>query len=285
MDKHRIALADGHEFTLHSDCRPSARVFLYWLPALGVPGRKYQRLADTLADAGIALFAHEWRGTDSSNWRASRRRDWRYRHLFEDIDAGLAFTRGLAGDRPVWIAGHSLGSQLALLQLARDPSLAGALLVAGGSPFWRTFPARKWPSLMLAMFGFPALARVVGHYPGQRVGFAGRESIGVMSDWARSAISGRYRPRGVPIDFETKLSNETRPILSIHLQHDEYVPKPSLQFLLDKAAKAQHARTDLTTADFESGKATHFSWMREPGPVVSQVQGMLAQTGQSALLP
>jgi len=276
MDKHRITLPDGHEFTLHATWPESPRAIWYWLPALGVPGRKYQRLAESLAERGVALVAHEWRGTDTSNQRASRRRDWGYRQLFDDVAAGIQFIRDQRSGLSIWIGGHSLGSQIALLHLTRDPSLAGGIVVAGGSPYWRTYPKRKWAWLSVGMFGFPVISKVVGHFPGTRVGFAGREAAGVMIDWARTARSGTYRPKGLRDDFEAKLSSETRPILSAHLQQDELVPINALEFLLRKAPKAKHQRAEFTTKDFDSGRADHFSWMKEPVPVADRLATMMA---------
>ena len=71
-----------------SDLPVPARVALLWLPALGVPARKYERLAVALAPHGIALGVHEWRGTGAHPARPSRRNDWGYRELLmEDIPA------------------------------------------------------------------------------------------------------------------------------------------------------------------------------------------------------
>lgn len=271
MDKHRIQLDDGHQFTLHSQVPASAQALLYWCPALGVPGRKYQRLAEALSQSQIGLLSHEWRGTDTSNLRPSRQQDWRYRALFADMDAGLQLARSKWPGLPIWIGGHSLGSQLALLQLARDRELSGAILVAGGSPYWRTYPWHGRPLLWAAALGFPLIGKLVGHYPGQKLGFAGREARGVMAEWGRTALTGHYRLRDMDAGLETRLATDTRPLIAVHVSQDQYVPTASLDYLLAKAGQAPVTRINLTTGDFASGKADHFSWMREPELIAKRV--------------
>ncbi|AVP98380.1 alpha/beta hydrolase [Ahniella affigens] len=279
MDKHRIHLADGHQFTLHSMVPASARALIYWCPALGVPGRKYQRLADALSQHGIGLLSHEWRGTDTSNVRAARSHDWRYQALFADIDAGLQYAREHWPNVPIWLGGHSLGSQLALLQLARDQTAAGAIIVAGGSPYWRTYPWLGRPMLFLAALGFPLIGKLIGHYPGQKIGFAGREARGVMAEWGRSALTGHYRLRNMDADLESRLNQDTRPVLAVHVAQDQYVPHASLDYLVNKAGRAKHQRINLGTHDFPSGKADHFSWMREPEPIAVRLAAAMFADG------
>ena len=86
---------------------------LYWLPALGVPARHYLPLAEALAEQGIAVAIHEWRGIGSSSLRAGRQQDWAYRELLvDDVPAGLAAVRSELPHARCWIGGHSLGGQL-----------------------------------------------------------------------------------------------------------------------------------------------------------------------------
>src|SRR5688572_32255015 len=111
VELHPVVAADGHRFDLRRFAavpgRGVARPGLLFVPALGVPAQKYDVFASRLADAGIDVAVHEWRGLASSTRRAGRGCDWGYRELFADLDASLA---ALGGAARVF-GGHSLGGQ------------------------------------------------------------------------------------------------------------------------------------------------------------------------------
>ena len=108
-----VATADGHEASLLARMPDSPRSALLWLPALGVAAKHYIPFAEALAERGVAVFLHEWRGNGSSNQRAGRDCDWGYRELFADIAASEATMQAHANDLPRILGGHSLGGQLA----------------------------------------------------------------------------------------------------------------------------------------------------------------------------
>jgi len=280
-----VASADGAtaELIVH----PSARdEFLYWLPALGVTARHYARFAELMATAGIGLARHEWRGAGSSNLRARRGVDWRYRDLLADVAQGLAALRAQHPAARIWIGGHSLGAQLAALTLARDSSIAGLALVAGGIPHWRRFPRWQWPLMLGLVAGFPTLAAVCGYFPGQRIGFAGREAKSLMRDWASTAWSGRYRQVLDDGDLDAELANLAHPLLALQLRDDRYAPPSSLSGLLAKLPRSRAQTQSLAPADFGHGRADHFSWMKDPQPVVQRIaQFVLAHGTDPAPLP
>lgn len=253
--------------------------FLYWLPALGVTARHYARFAELLATAGIGLARHEWRGAGSSNLRARRGVDWRYRDLLADVAQGIQALRARHPAARVWIGGHSLGAQLAALTLARDPSLAGLVLVAGGIPHWRRFPLWQWPLMLGLVAGFPALASACGYFPGQRIGFAGREAKSLMHDWAGTAWSGRYRQVLEDGDLDAELATLTHPLLALQLRDDRYAPPSSLAGLLAKLPRTRAQTQWLARADFGHGRADHFSWMKDPQPVVQRIAAFVTARG------
>ncbi len=96
-------------------------VFLHGLTA---SGRYWRRLAASLGDDGPRLHLIDVRGFGRSPWpRVAYTTDnhlaaldaWR-------VDAGLA-------GAPIIVVGHSLGALLALAAAARDPTVAGAILI------------------------------------------------------------------------------------------------------------------------------------------------------------
>lgn len=278
------AEAEGHRWELIARIPDTPRARLLWLPALGVAARHYLPFAEALAMHGIAVFLHEWRGHGSSSLRAGRRCDWGYRELLAlDLSASESAIASHLGGQPTTgagiLGGHSLGGQLACCRLAMEPAAAQQLwLVASGSPYWRAFPPPTRYALPLAYRFLPWLARRCGALPGRRIGFGGQEARGVIADWARSALSGRYAARGLDIDLEAALRRATPTLRAIVLGRDWLAPPSSLRFLLAKMPRAPATVTTLEADTMAAAapdaaaslvEADHFAWMAQPTAVTS----------------
>ncbi|TDR38690.1 putative alpha/beta hydrolase [Tahibacter aquaticus] len=273
-----VAAADGHAAQLLLlRGEPGRKLGLLWLPAMGVPARKYRHFAAALAGRGWSVALHEWRGQDSSNWRAARACDWGYAQLLADVAASREQLAEAAADTQWIVAGHSLGGQLAALALAQRPQdFAGYAIVGSGHPWWRTFPGWHQGVLLAAIAGFRLVSAVCGYFPGDKVGFAGREARGVIRDWADSAASGEYRPAALDFAAEARLRKVVTPALALRLCSDWYVPAASLDYLLAKLPLLQLQRGEIADREFSGGRAGHFEWMREPLPVVARIDAWLA---------
>ncbi len=272
----RVTSAEGARFDLILTAPADARIWIYWCPAMGVTARQYRIFAEAVAAAGIGIAAHEWRGAGSSDRRASRRSDWGYRELLDDIDAGVAALRSARDVEHLVIGGHSLGAQVGMLALARTPALAEAVLViASGTPWWRTYPLWQQPLIFVVFAWFRALSAVCGWFPGRRVGFAGDEARGVIRDWARSGMSGHYRPDRVDHDLDTALNALKVQGFALHMHDDRLVPQRSFDELRLRLSTARWTTLQLRKQDFQSQLATHFSWMKEPRPVLAPLAAWL----------
>ncbi|GAB4168873.1 MAG: alpha/beta fold hydrolase [Wenzhouxiangellaceae bacterium] len=276
-----ITSADGHRFELIECGVPTPTRTLLLLPGLGIPARQYIAFGEALAAHGIHSLIHEWRGLGSSSVRASRRCDWGYRELLTlDLPASIAAASAVAGDAPVWIAGHSLGGQLALLTAAGLPGrMAGVTLIASGLPWIRAFSgAMRW-KLGLVFALFPTLARLRGHFPGRRLGFGGNESRGVIQDWVRTGRTGHYDLPGLETPVEDRLATLEVPILACLMADDHWVPKQSLHLLTAKTPEAP-----VTVCEFDAATlgapADHFGWMRSPAKVAHRMVAWMAAQHQ-----
>ena len=192
------------------------------------------------------------------------RSDWGYRELLaSDLPASEAAIEAATPGIPRILGGHSLGGQLACCRLGLAPDSARTLwLVAGGAPYWRAFPTptRWW--LPLAYRFTPWLADRCGALPGRRIGFGGQEARGVIRDWSRSALSGRYAAAGLDIDLEAAMAQVAVPIRAVVKTDDWLAPVSSLRFLLSKLPRSTPTIVSLGA---EPGRhADHFSWMRQP---------------------
>ncbi len=112
------------------------------------------------------------------------------------------------------------------------------------------------------------LARRRGVLPGRRIGFAGNEASGVITDWARTALLGRYAAKGLATDLERALSEFDGDVHALTFSNDWMAPPGSLRFLLSKLSgaritEAHFSATRLGTAD------DHYAWMKHPEAVAA----------------
>lgn len=266
MSRTEIVLdrAEGTRFTvtLARADDPAAPVVLI-APAMGMRARYYLDLVDALAVAGIHGAVAEQRGHEAvGGRRPGRGYDYGYADLVADLDdAVTAVGRELPG-APIVLAGHSLGGQIALACAGRHPDRVAALaFLASSTPHWP-----HWgPRLRLAGHLLPAVARVVGHYPGERLGFAGRESRGVMRDWGRLARTGRL------VLGEEGLPGLALPVLAISVEGDELGVPEAVDALVAKLPAATVRREHLDVEGVD-----HFRWAKRPEVVVPLLADWLA---------
>ena len=189
---------DGHRWQLLAIVPQQPQMRLLWMPAMGVAAKHYLPFAQALADRGVAVFIHDWRGNGSSSLRPARDVDWGYREvLMDDLPATEAAVRQRLDGLPRVLGGHSLGGQLACCHLGLAPDSASQLwLVASGSPYWRAFPLRSRWWLPMAYRFLPWLADRRGFLPGlsdgTRLGplFTDPAHFDVESQWLAEVPAG-----------------------------------------------------------------------------------------------
>jgi predicted alpha/beta hydrolase len=269
-----ITAADGHRFdaTLHPTDDPGKPVLIF-LSALGTPARVYGRLGREMIQRGVQLCAPDWRGIGSSSVRAGHASDFGYQHLIEfDLAALIAAVRQHLPHAPIWLGGHSLGGQLALLRAAAQPEgITGVIMIAAGSVH---LPAYSWK----LRFGVASLALmssligpVLGYFPGGRVGFGGREAAGLMRDWSRVAITGQYRPDGSAIDYEGALRTLRLPVLAITFTADHWSPAATAKALLSKLPPGTPVHWHWDPSQTQGVAVDHYVWLKQPALVAPAV--------------
>ena len=241
-----------------------------FVPAMGIRASWYRLLERPLAEQGIRLARLEWRGHGESPVRPSRRLDWGYRELVDDIAAALRTVREALPEAPVVLGGHSLGGQLGACCLALEPELArGLVTVASCSVWWRGFSGLQAGWVLGGTQLAAGLGAVLGSYPGERVGFAGHEAAGVISDWAHQARTGRYRLCGGP-DVEAALSAFTTPALLLSLDGDDRMaPRSAVAHLASKLPGSQHEH--VSSRALQALRRPHVEWVAESADVLARL--------------
>ncbi len=246
------------ELTLHPVPDPGAPVLLV-VPAMGMRASFYTPLLRALTDAGVAAAVTELRGHQARPAPPpGRRHDFGYDDLVGDLAAAVEAVHSERPGAPVFVVGHSLGGHLATAYAARHPDrVDGVALVGSGSVHWRVWG----PAHLLRTQAVVAAAMLLGHFPGDRVGFAGREACGQMRDWGRWARTGRLAFGTPRVDHTPSIAAVHLPVLGIGFERDGLAPPASVDALLDMfgAATVTRHRLDVPAA------RPHFGWAREPG--------------------
>src|SRR5690625_1112700 len=263
-----IPRAEGTSFTvrLTPSATPGAPVVLI-VPAMGVRAGYYGNLAEALGEADLTAAVTELRGHEESGGRTpSRRYDYGYAELLDDLDAAVGAVRQRLPGAPVYLLGHSLGGHLGAVYAGRHPqALAGLMLVASGSVWWRLWH----PGMFLVGVVVPAISRVLGHFPGHRLRFGGRESRGQMLDWSRFARTGRLEFGTPRVDHDPAIAAVELPGLGISLAGDGFAPPRALTGLLDKLSSARISRLHL--GEDLAEPPGHLRWARRPEIVVPEL--------------
>ncbi len=127
---------------------------------------------------------------------------------------------------------------------------------------WRAFRVRCVGS------GFYQLARLLGHFPGDKLGFGGREFPGLMRDWGFNARTGRYQPEGDEFDYETALGTVQARVKGLSIDGDWMAPERATHNLLNKFGPKTSIDHLHLTVEKTGRKLDHFNWAREPEAIL-----------------
>lgn len=270
----------------HSDDEAQARGTILFLPALGAPVEYYRGFAESWARLGFCVAAVEMRGMKQSSIRDVRRANFGYREvLHDDLPALVEHVLNKTGQGALYLAGHSLGGQFALLHASRSSAgIAGVILIAAGSNFYGSMPSRRTAvRRYLSIRLVRTINGALRFFPGHRLGFGGRQPHKLMSDWTYECLHGRYRVIGDDTDHDEALRRLKTPVLMVTLSDDPMVPHSSAAFLAGKLSEAKVSRVELQARDHGLESFHHFRWVRTPDPVLSAITGWLpsAAPGQA----
>ncbi|MEO6082257.1 MAG: alpha/beta fold hydrolase [Umezawaea sp.] len=253
------------------------------MPAMGIVATYYDPLARGLSRTGFPVVVCDLRGHGGSKPAISRASRFGQQDLVAvDLPAAVAAARRTFPGRPVVLLGHSIGGQLATAYLGRpEADVDGLALIASGTPHRRVYPWYRGLRVLLGTQAAALLGRVWGYFPGDRVGFAGRESAGVVRDWARFARTGRFRPDGADLNYERAMSRVDVPVLVVSVEGDVMHTPAAMAELTAKLGSTRVTQLRYTAAD-AGQKLDRYRWVRVEGPLPSWLKAWWQDVAESA---
>ncbi|MBW2507046.1 MAG: alpha/beta fold hydrolase [Deltaproteobacteria bacterium] len=267
-DRWPVRAEDGHELELLVEKPLEPRSALLFVCAMGVDSSYYAPFARAMAERGILIAMCDLRGHGTSSVRPRRGVDFGYREIVEsDLPAAVEVARQRAHGLPLYLGGHSLGGQLAMLHVAAaQPPIEGMALVACAVPYVRNWSGRSRAFIRFAAFTFPIAGALLGYVPGDRLGFGGTEARTLMRDWAHNAMTARYELIGSTVDYEAALARIEMDFVTVSIEGDEMGPANAVDFTFDKVPRARGVRLEARLSERKPG--AHMRWARDPAGVV-----------------
>ena len=248
-------------------------VIILILPAMGVKASYYAPLAKNLVSKGITAMSVDLRGLGTYSIRPSRKVDFGYLEMIEDLKTVVHFIKKNYPKQKIYGLGHSLGGQIAALAQAKYPDLlSGLILTAANSVYYKTWSGKQRYFNRIGYSIFPLLSRLLGYFPGHKVGFGGKAAKTQLLDWAHVGRTGKYKIIGDNLDYEKALKQINIPVLAIYIEGDWMSPKAAIAHLYGKFSAASPI-TNYTLTKAETGvKLNHFNWVRNSDSIVEEVK-------------
>lgn len=260
-----VTAGDGATFTMAVyKGKPGAPAVLMF-PAMGTKAKYYHPWCAALRGRGWNAAVVDLRGHGTHSVRASKKVDYGYADILAlDWPAAIAAARAAFPGSPLSLAGHSLGGQLSALYLATHPGAAeGLILIASCTVYYRGWEGSEAYKLFMQTQLVGVIARTLGTFPGEKIGFAGREARKQMIDWSYNARTGNYRLVGSDVDYDARLRDVTVPVLAIAVEGDTFAPGKAVDNLTGKMPQAKLTRlTEPSSPDIR--KNPHFLWAKHP---------------------
>lgn len=231
--------------------------------ATSVRCRYYSRFADYLFAQGFDVLTYDYRGIGESRPTSMRglRASWSdWGRL--DFEAMLQYAAEQFPGQPVDVVGHSFGGWA--IGLAPSAVQVRRVVMVGAQfAYWRDYAAdqrwrlfAKWHVLM------PVLARLLGYFPGKRLGWLEDTPAGVALDWATPTPRYEQRPSGrrLPALPFAEVGAAT---LAISLTDDPFGTVAATERLLAYLAHAAPAHLRIAPVDISVDEIGHFAFFHD----------------------
>lgn len=241
--------------------------------ATGVAARYYCRYGAWLEQLGFRVLAWDYRGIGLS--RPARLRQLRATKLdwgALDCEGALQALLQRAPGLPLLAVCHSIGGfALGLAPSAR--LVQRALFVGCQYAYWKDYhPAQRLAYLARWHLFMPALAGVMGYFPGRRLGWLEDLPRGVALEWGLRLhpsfhrlyrLLPHARQPGSGQELEARLEGFQGAILALADRHDEYATPAASRRLLSYFKQGERSFVQLDTAAAGLPQLGHFGFFHD----------------------
>ena len=235
MDVRHIAITndiDGYQLaaTVYQGPVTQLRGCVIVASAMGVPRQFYDGFGRWLVGEGLACVTFDFRGmfqSPSLNPNA-RARDVALIDWGADLDSVTRWCGKAFQDAPLYAACHSMGGHvLGFAPAAR--CFTRILLIGCGSVYWGCRPTRVSQGLHAVAWYMlvPALATLLGSFPGRKLGIVGDLPRRIAVDWARWCRDPDY-VRGAE-HGACSFDHICAPVMSLSLEGDTIISESAVR--------------------------------------------------------
>lgn len=240
--------------------------------ATSVNSRYYSRFADYLQAHGCHVITYDYRGIGGS--RPARMRGFDANWLDWgrlDCEGILQFARQRFPGSSINLAGHSIGGFI--FGLAPSSRHIQRVFSMGAQyAYWRDYaPGKRLGMLLRWHLVMPLLTRMLGYFPGKRLGWLEDTPKGVVQDWTSrqprfedAYIAGS---RTLAEDERRQIADAfaalTGDVLAISVSDDEFGTVCAVQRQLAYFSCARHTVLRLEPAAFGHSKIGHFAFFHD----------------------
>jgi len=239
---------------------PRAQVVI--APGMAIPQGFYATFAAFLAGLGYRVWTFDYRGMGESREGPLRRckadiTTW----IALDLESVVQYATKEDAALPLFLLGHSLGGQTAPL-LPSIRKVAGLINIAVGSGATRHNHPRVQRSAPLLWYVLtPVLCRLLGYFPGKRLGILGDIPRGAMMQWRRWCLTPDYLLTGEPGAREA-YARASFPVLGLTFSDDELLRESGSRMLHEAYTSAKVDYRVLSPGAFNQERIGHFGFFR-----------------------
>jgi predicted alpha/beta hydrolase len=279
----RLLADDGHvlggyawqhslgQTSAQTPAQPSPRPLVIINAATSVRCQYYARFAQYLFHAGADVLTFDYRGIGLSRDSSIRHLkagwlDWGQR----DFEAVLQYAMTAFAAQPIHVVGHSVGG--VLIGLAPSNHHIKRVFTMGAQhAYWPDYLApSRWGMWLKWHCFMPAVTRVMGYFPGKRLGWLEDTPAGVVRDWVamRAEFLDTYRRAGGSCRLpsaecdalQSRFAALTAPTLALSVTDDPFGTTAAIERLLQLYTGAPRWHVRLTPQSIGAPSIGHFAF-------------------------
>lgn len=260
----QIRTASGRLVAARIFAAPSPTAVVIVAGAMGVEQHCYEKFARFLRDHGMTVLTFDYFGTGRSLHGHLRECDSTISQWgAEDCNAVIRFARSQHPELDIRWIGHSVGGQL-LGMVPGVNDLERAVTVACGSGYWwRNSPPTKRIAWFLWYALAPLSVRMLGYFPGKKLGIVGDLPGPAMRQWRRWCLHPDYAVGVEGEQTRAQFADVRIPITCVAFSDDEMMSRHNVESLHSFYCNAPVTMLRINPSDIGERTIGHLGWFRE----------------------